>query len=132
MTDQNPAGSDTKKLLVIDDDASMLEVLQQRLETEGYDVETAQNGVQALQLIRSCAYDLVITDIVMPDMDGIELIRALREEDPDAKIIAISGGGKVSSQHYLHLADRLGADCVLAKPFVWQDLSPLVDKALAS
>ena len=106
------------RILVIDDDADLREVMRETLVSSGHEVVLASDGIQGLRLQRDRPADLVITDIFMPDKEGIETIRELRQEFPKVKIIAMSGGGiHVRKPGYLSTASELGADIVLRKPF---------------
>jgi YesN/AraC family two-component response regulator len=104
------------KILIIDDDPSILMMLKKMLEKAGYTVEVANNGQEGLEKIESCPPDLLVTDIVMPEKEGLELIFYLRKKYPELKIIAISGGGRFSYEGYLTSAKYFGADRVFQKP----------------
>jgi len=104
------------KILVIDDDPSILTMLKKMLEREGYEVDTACNGSEGLDKIEDSPPDLLITDIVMPEKEGMELIFHLRRKKPELKIIAISGGGRFNYEGYLTSAKYLGADLTFQKP----------------
>lgn len=103
-------------ILIIDDDAQILKMLRQILERESYDVTEAFNGKQGLRLYRENPTDLVITDIIMPEKEGIEIIIELKRDYPDVKIIAISGGGRINPEDYLDIAKKLGAHRIFTKP----------------
>ena len=104
-------------ILVIDDDSTILDMLQQILEREGYNVVKALNGKEAIKIYREKPTDLIITDIIMPEKEGIETIRELIKGYPNIKIIAISGGGYLlGAEDYLHMAKLLGAQGTLTKP----------------
>lgn len=103
-------------VLIIEDDEFVMNMLKQTFEREGYEVGTASNGRIGVQLYQSKPYDVVITDLIMPDMEGIETISLLKKDHPQAKIIAISGGGRNSADDYLHLAEKLGAVRTFPKP----------------
>jgi YesN/AraC family two-component response regulator len=106
-----------KKVLVIDDDLADRTWLRQLLEAAGLQVDEAPEGRTGLELYRRRAHDLVITDIVMPDTEGIETILKLRQEFPTVKIIAVSVGGYLGEpDNYLRMATILGANEALAKP----------------
>src|SRR5262245_58011117 len=106
------------RILVIDDDADLREVMQETLQSAGHEVLLAPDGIQGLELQRASPADVVITDIFMPDKEGIETICELKQEFPGVKIIAMSGGGThVRKPAYLSTASELGADVVLRKPF---------------
>lgn len=104
------------KILVIDDDDQVRDMLHQLLEMEGYDVIQASNGKQAVEIQYREAVDVIITDLIMPEKEGIETIRELKESFPDIKIIAMSGGGVVGPEAYLKIAKGLGAEKVFVKP----------------
>ncbi len=110
------------KILLTDDEKVFSRVLQKVLQSKGYDVDIAYNGSEALKLIESTTYDVIVTDIIMPEKDGIELILDIRSMQPNAKIIAISGGGRIAANDHLDAAKRLGADCILTKPFPASEL----------
>ena len=101
-------------ILLIDNDPAVREVLRIALMTAGYSISEAANGRQGINSFRKAPTDIVITDIYMPDRDGLEVIEALRRTHPTVKILAISGAS--GNMNYLHRAEVLGADRVLAKP----------------
>ncbi|MFZ4437487.1 MAG: response regulator [Syntrophales bacterium] len=105
------------RILVVDDNDQMREMLRLILETAGHEVLDAANGKIALHLLKTMTVDLVITDIIMPEMEGIELVMNIHKLYPRVKIIAISGGGKVDPNLCLGMAGKLGADRTLLKPF---------------
>lgn len=105
------------RVLVIDDDEQIRSLLRAILEREGYEVETAADGAQGLNFFRKDPADLVITDILMPEKEGLETIRELCDEFPDVKIIAISGGGSLAHPEvYLELCKKFGALRTFQKP----------------
>ena len=104
------------RILLIDDDALARDMLRQMLERAGYDVVEAASGREGLQHYQATAIDLIITDILMPDQDGLETILELRRLAPEAKIIAISGGGQSGLLDLLPIAAKLGAQWTLRKP----------------
>ena len=110
------------RVLVVDDDAGVRNFLRMLLELEGYEVATVRNGIEALEVQRSDPAVVVLTDIFMPDADGMETIVQLREEFPQTKIIVMSGGGSYRGADYLALAREIGAAKSLKKPFAPQDL----------
>jgi CheY-like chemotaxis protein len=103
-------------ILLVDDDDQFRKMLGAMLRRDGHDVVEASDGKEGLRLYKENQVDIVVTDIVMPEKEGIELIIELRKEFPDVKIIAISGGGRIGPKGYLHLAESLGAVCVFEKP----------------
>lgn len=119
------------KIIIVDDEISFTQGLQLVLEHKGYSVDVADNGSSAIKLFKSHTYELVVTDIIMPEMDGIELILKLTKEYPDVKIIAISGGGRISASGHLDAAQKIGADEVLAKPFTTKQLLDTIQKVCA-
>ena len=105
-------------ILVADDSDETLEVISMCLRSLGHDVTTATGGKAAMTLIEDRHFDLVITDLLMPDVDGMQVIMAVRQNQPRAQVIAMSGGGDFfSARHLLNLAAALGADEKLTKPF---------------
>jgi len=104
------------RILIIDDDVQILDMLRQTLECEGYEVVDATNGKEGIRLYRENPADLIITDIIMPEKEGIETIIELKRNFPDVKIIAISGGGRITPEGYLSMAKRLGANRTFEKP----------------
>jgi len=111
------------RVLLIEDNAAMRELLRTILEKENYEVLEAADGDVGTQLFRNQRPDVVLTDIMMPKKNGLETIRDLRQEWPQVKIIAMSGGGyKVTQQRVLRTAEDLGALQTLAKPFSCQAL----------
>ena len=109
-------------ILVVDDDAALRDVMCRRLRFAGHAVEEATDASQALRLLQAGAWDLLITDILMRNGDGIELITAVRQADPDVSIMAICGRAFLGSLDLLDVAARLGADAILAKPLSYEHL----------
>ena len=116
-------------ILIIDDEAGVRALLRTVLEMAGYEVTEATNGREGLELYRHWPSDLIITDIGMPEMNGLELTLALTRQFLDAKVIAISGVG--GDQNPLNLAKRLGARHILQKPFSMSQLLTAVRYELA-
>jgi DNA-binding response OmpR family regulator len=117
-------------ILVIDDEPEVRLVLRQILERDGYRVLEAPDGNVGIMLYRQNACDLVIVDIIMPVKEGISTIIELRRESRKVKIIAISGGGRVGPRDYLGMAEQLGADWTLSKPFGREEILAAVGKLL--
>jgi len=113
-------------ILIIDDDELLRQMLARCLATNGYVVREAGNGHEGLRQMRERPALLVITDIVMPDMEGIETIRHLRRDYPRTKIVAISGGGIGDPQDYLKIARELGALRTFVKPFQAAELLAVI------
>ncbi|MDA8405439.1 MAG: response regulator [Deltaproteobacteria bacterium] len=104
------------RILVVDDEAPIRGLLRQAFENSNYDVVEASNGSDAVRIYRDDEIDLVITDIIMPDKEGLEFIMDLKEIDQDVKIIAMSGGGRLEPHSYLQMASKFGAKKVFQKP----------------
>ena len=119
------------RILLIDDDDSVRMVLLLTLKHFGHTVVEARNGNEGLELFRHGGADLLITDIVMPEKDGLEVLMNLKRSQPSLKIIAISGGGRNSAEDYLQIARLMGASKVLAKPFTADVLMAAVNELLA-
>ncbi|MEI6078516.1 MAG: response regulator [Verrucomicrobiota bacterium] len=119
-----------KKILLLEDNANLRSLIRQGLEEAGYAVTEAPDGKVGLKLCAQIPFDLVLTDIVMPETDGLEFIFTLRKTNPGARIIAMSGGGLVKAEEYLKVAGLAGAAFVLPKPFKLVALFALIQKAL--
>jgi CheY-like chemotaxis protein len=117
------------RILIIDDDEDVRFMLRESLEGAGYHVQEAPNGAEALKLCRVAPVDLVITDIFMPEKDGLEFIMELRCRNRLLPIIAISGGGELV-RGGLHIAPKLGATAILPKPFTPDEILGAVKSAL--
>jgi len=117
-----------KRILVIDDEQAVGELIRILLTRNGYDVSTAESGREGLRQVEALRPDLVITDITMPDMEGIELISILRKQHGDVPIIAMSGN--VVGRSFLKVTEVLGAAATLNKPFSTQELIDVVKAAL--
>ena len=120
------------RILVIDDDEQMRVLLQQAMQWAGYEVVTAENGRQGQQLFEEQPTDLIITDLIMPEQEGLETIRILKQGYPTVKIIAISGGGRIGPEAYLPAAMELGADRIFTKPFDVKELIAAVQELLGN
>ena len=121
------------RAIVADDDASLSDLLSRVLKNLGHDVRWAKNGAEALALQKELPADLLVTDIIMPEKEGIETILEFRKTYPRIKIVAISGGGSLlRGDAYLSLAERVGANVTLLKPFRNADFVTAVRKVLAS
>ncbi len=118
-------------VLVIEDEDGMRKVLREVLEDDGFEVLAASDGVAGLMLMEAMPADVVITDIIMPEMGGNEAIFTLRREFPDARIIAMSGGGRKAEMSFLKMAQKQGADAIIEKPFDLDELVELVRAVLA-
>lgn len=118
------------KILVIDDDSEIRDLISCILRIEGYSVVVAEDGIRGVALYCADLPDLVITDMIMPEQDGAKTISKIRLETPDARIIAVSGGGRLDDMHPLITAERLGAMGTLRKPFTVTELLDCVTRTL--
>jgi DNA-binding response OmpR family regulator len=123
-------------ILIIDDDEEVREILATSLQLEDHKVLEAPHGEYGLQLLETNHVDLIITDIFMPETEGLETIMRVRESWPDLKIIAMSGGPAfvrtaAANPDFLVVAQGLGADKTLAKPFLPSELVSAVDSLLS-
>jgi DNA-binding NtrC family response regulator len=122
------------RILVIDDDDLVLSSLRIQLEANDHEVITADSGQAGITMVSRNAFDVVICDVFMPDMDGFETIRAIHERDPDVPVIVISGftfrHTTVPTPDFLAMATQLGAACSLRKPFRPNELLRAVDGCL--
>ena len=109
-------------VLLVEDDTLVRHALKIVIEIEDIDVIDVRDGEQAMTVLGDRDIDVVVTDIFMPEMEGMELIRRMKDEHPDIPVIAISGGGSVDNVDYLDAAVGLGAEAVFSKPFDERDL----------
>lgn len=119
-------------LLVIDDDEGMRKLMVRTLSGGNHQVIEAENGREGLKLMDQHKPDVVITDILMPQKEGIETIREVQERAPNTRIIAVSGGGMSHNLMFLDVARAFGADAVLAKPFRPAQLVDMVEQVLGA
>ena len=119
-------------ILAIDDDDTVRLSIQSALEDAGHVVVAAANGREGLTLFRENPADLVISDIFMPEKEGLETIDEIKQLRPQTKIIAISGGGRMDPDDYLAIARSVGADRSLFKPFDIQELVDVVEELLSA
>ncbi len=110
------------RVLIVDDDEQIRTLLQEVMEWAGFDVAVAENGRVAMRLQGQRPADLVITDLIMPEQEGLETITSLKKLYQGIKIIAISGGGRIGPEAYLPAALELGADLIFSKPFDVQEI----------
>lgn len=119
------------KILVVDDEASVRKMVTNTIASVGYEVIEASSGAEAYDACKETSIDLIITDVVMPDKNGIDLIMEVKKEYPDLPVIAISGGGGITGRFdYLEIAKLVGAKNILKKPFTTTELRSAVDNIL--
>jgi len=106
-----------KKILIIDDNELFRDMMKELLERAGYQVFEAINGNDGLKIAGEISADLIVTDIIMPEKEGLEIIIELRKDNPEVKIIAVSGGGRLTPEFHLSLAEKLGVQKSFTKPF---------------
>ncbi len=116
------------RILIIDDDEGLRRILGQILVRAGHVVTEAVDGCEGLKSFRKEPVDLVVCDLIMPDKEGLETIAVLRKEFPAVKIVAISGGARVTGYDFLPAASGLGADVALAKPFTREQILEAVER----
>jgi CheY-like chemotaxis protein len=119
-----------KRILFVDDNQPFRISFSRILEKSGYEVEQAEDGRIGLRKFRENPPDLVICDLIMPDVEGLETMRGIHEMDKGMKILAISGGGRVNALDYLKVAQMMGAVVTLAKPFTSEELIGAVEKLI--
>jgi CheY-like chemotaxis protein len=119
------------EILIVDDDDDVRTSLRRILERAGYGVLECANGHEALQVLAAAHPDLIITDVYMPEMDGIEFLLALREAEPDLPVLAMSGGSLAPADFVLEDAAHLGANLVIQKPYEMNELLGAVRDLLA-
>ena len=118
------------RVLIIEDDNEVREYLESLMERAGYEAASAANGKEGVDLFQRTPVDLVITDIIMPEKDGIETIMDMKRVNPGLKVIAISGGGRSEPENYLNSARLLGADRTIRKPFTNEEILEAVRSLL--
>lgn len=120
------------RILIIDDDPSLLQLFKQFLSGEGHIVSSASNGKEGLSLMKQQRPDLIITDIMMPEMDGLEVVREIRKSHPGLPVIAMSGGMRNVPINFLPHAKKIGACRVFEKPVSLATLLEAVNELLAA
>lgn len=110
------------RILLVDDEPLLRETLKTALQAAGYTVALAPNGEVALKTLAAAPFDLVVTDVLMPETDGLEMIMRIRKQSNNVRIIAMSGGGRMRNMDMLEFAKSFGADTVIAKPFLPKEL----------
>ncbi len=118
------------RILIIDDDAALRRTMRKIVERMGHVAREAENGAIGLRLFREGEYELVVTDLLMPEKEGIETILELREEGREVRILAVSGGMALDREGPLEDAEALGADASLPKPFSVEEFTAAVERLL--
>lgn len=118
------------RILIIDDEEVVRFTVRKLLEKHDHEVVEARTGIEGVSLFQANEIDLVVTDIIMPDKEGLETIREIRSLDDNVKIIAVSGGGRIGPDSFLAMAERLGANKTFTKPFDMADFMAAVDRLL--
>ncbi|MHC4836823.1 MAG: response regulator [Planctomycetota bacterium] len=118
------------KILIADDDFEIRDSLQKLLQLKGHEVELAKDGLEACKALDADHFDLMVTDIVMPNQEGLESIMQARQKHPDLHLIAMSGGGKARTENYLRMAKTFGAEAIFMKPFSPREMLEKVDELL--
>ncbi len=120
------------RVLLVEDNPVLQTSLSLILGVQGHEVVEATDGKQALEHLRRQAVDVVLTDVLMPEVDGLEMLRTMRREFPQVPVIAMSGGSpRLSGDNVLHMAGLLGARAILSKPFTTEELRDALAQALA-
>jgi CheY-like chemotaxis protein len=121
-----------ERILVVDDEEDIRDITRLLLENAAYEVTACEDGASALAALGRQTFDLVIVDMLMPEMDGVEMINEMHRRDPGQKILAMSGGGHAPKESYLQIARMCGVQALLAKPFNQDQLLRAVESALAA
>jgi CheY-like chemotaxis protein len=119
-----------RQILLVDDDDFFRKMLMLKLTKWAYNVIEARNGQEALRLHHHVPPDLVLIDLIMPEKEGLETIRELKQAHSSAKIVAMSGGSRLVGTDFLTIAKFMGADHTLAKPFSDEDLTAILETLL--
>jgi DNA-binding NtrC family response regulator len=120
------------RVLLIDDEQMVRKIVRKMLERSGNEVTEAENGRLGLEQLKTGTFDLVITDIIMPEMEGVETLMTVREQYPNVKVIAMSGGGRTGNIDFLSAAEKLGASAILHKPFTLGSLTTAIETTFGS
>lgn len=118
------------RILIVDDEENVRFTLAKTLKGHHHEVYEASDGDRALELLNEQDIDLVVTDILMPNREGLETIQEIRMNWPDVKIIAMSGGGRIRNTEFLNVAQKFGADLIMKKPFSMSEFNDQVGKVL--
>ena len=120
------------RVLVVDDDEAFRQTVCDLLVDGDFEILSAESGAQSFAVLRNQSVDIVLTDIVMPDEDGLEIVRKIKKMNPAPKIVAMSGGGRIAAMDYLEIARLMGASATIKKPFKQQELVDLLQQVFSS
>ena len=118
------------KILVAEDEAQLLEALKRVLSCDGHTVTAAANGAAAIELLKESVFDLVVLDMIMPDVDGFEVLDYIRGHNMNTPVLVMSGGGRRADYSFLQMAQQLGATSAIKKPFKLASLLKAVTRLL--
>lgn len=119
-------------ILIVDDESDMRSLVAMIVEGDGHVAHTAANGVEAMAILTDTPVDVVITDILMPEMEGVETVRAIKSLPKPPRVLVMSGGGRLKAMDFLDIATAFGADASLAKPFTSAQLRSSVEALLGA
>ena len=117
------------RVLLIDDEPMVRKIVRKMLERAGHEVVDVENGRAGLDRLERAPFDLIVTDIIMPDVEGIEVLMTVRERHPSIAAVAMSGGGRMGNVDFLEVARKLGAAATLEKPFTQDALLKAIDQS---
>lgn len=117
------------RVLLVDDEEMVRKVVRMMLKRSGHDVTEAENGRIGLERPKAGTFDLAITDIVMPEMEGLDMLMTVRQLYPGMKVIVMSGGDRTGNSDVLGTAERLGASAIMHKPIMLRDLTAALNRA---
>lgn len=117
------------RVLLIDDEPMVRKIVRKMLERASHEVVDVENGRAGLDQLERAPFDLIVTDIIMPDVEGIEVLMTVRERHPSIAVVAMSGGGRMGNVDFLEVARKLGAAATLEKPFTQDALLKAIDQS---
>ena len=120
------------RVLLIDDEPMVRKIVRKMLERAGHDVVDVENGRAGFEQLERAAFDLIVTDIIMPEVEGIEVLTTVRQRHPSITVITMSGGGRTGNIDFLDVAKKLGAAATLQKPFTYGALLEAIDRSVGA
>lgn len=120
------------RIMVVDDDEAFRQTVCELLAEGDFEILSAESGTQLFTVLKKQSVDIVLTDIVMPDEDGLEIVRKIKKMNPAPKIVAMSGGGRIAATDYLEIARLMGVSATIRKPFKQQELVGLLQQVFSS